>query len=57
MELFNTLGHIHSLAHRYKPDLNADDVVLPILHELKRVRLGIPEATGELLKPGYNHMF
>jgi len=52
VDLFNCLGHIHSMAHRYKPDQTPDEVLVTILTELKRVRLGIPEATAAVLKPG-----
>ena len=32
--------------------LFSDEVVLEVLNELKRVHLGIPEATAAILKPG-----
>jgi hypothetical protein len=34
------------------PDQSPDEVVLQVLQELKRLRLGIPEVTADLLRPG-----
>ena len=52
LDLFNTLVHVHSLAPRYKPGQTPDEVLVGVLEELKKVRLGIPEATATILKSG-----
>ena len=49
--LFKTLPMIANLAAEMKPDLSPDEVLIPILEELVKCHLGIPEVVIQDLRP------
>ena len=50
VDLFQSLNHIVTLAPRYRPNTNLEDILKPVLEDMLDLKIGMPESVASMLK-------